>query len=301
MIWQNRSAYLTAVAKIAGRDREPGNRRRQREGVVAGYWQRYCAKNDTIGFFGPLGWGSVRDDGPAVAVRSRGLISARAVHFEAWCLEALARAIGTPAVVPHNRRPELELREQLAARDDTPGIRALDRLEAARADVVDARGCDALLGALDHFDAGLEELTGAPPAPSEAGPEGGRTPLYLDCMRDLDAGSDHALAARAAAVFADHGPAWPLLVFQSADVQIAATELAALQAGDFLAVVSDFHPGNPLTQSLFSARHPEPERFRAQWHADVGTPILAPVMMRNPLMRVTSRNIPTPPIQTTST
>ena len=38
--------------------------------------------------------------------------------------------------------------------------------------------------------------------------------------------------------------------------------------------------------------HPDPERFRAEWHADVGEPILAPVMMRNPVMRMTSRNIP---------
>lgn len=72
--WQNRSAYRTAVAKIAGRGAEPGSKRRQRDGVVAGYWQRYCAKNDTVGFFGPLAWGTIRDEGPAVALRSRGLV-----------------------------------------------------------------------------------------------------------------------------------------------------------------------------------------------------------------------------------
>ena len=63
VIWQNRSAYETAVAKIAGRGAESGNRRRQRDGVVAGYWQRYCSKNDTVGFFGPLSWGAIRGDG----------------------------------------------------------------------------------------------------------------------------------------------------------------------------------------------------------------------------------------------
>ncbi len=152
VIWQNRSAYRTAVAKIAGRGGEPGNRRRQRDGVVAGYWQRYCAKNDTVGFFGPLAWGSIRDHGPAVAVRSGGLIASREVHFESWCLQALARAIGTPAVVPHNRRPELELHEQLESRHDAAGLRALDRLEAARADGRSgATGCDALLGALEDI------------------------------------------------------------------------------------------------------------------------------------------------------
>jgi hypothetical protein len=41
VIWQSRSAYRTAVAKIAGRGAEPGSKRRRRDGVVAGYWQRY--------------------------------------------------------------------------------------------------------------------------------------------------------------------------------------------------------------------------------------------------------------------
>jgi Lantibiotic dehydratase, N terminus len=100
VIWQNRSAYRTAVAKIAGAGAGSGSKRRQREGVVAGYWQRYCAKNDTVGFFGPLAWGEVCDHGPAVDVRSGALVASREVHFESWCLEALAHAAGTDAVVP---------------------------------------------------------------------------------------------------------------------------------------------------------------------------------------------------------
>ena len=372
VIWQNRSAYRTAVAKIAGRAAEAGSKRRQRDGVVAGYWQRYCSKNDTVGFFGPLAWGTIRDEGPAVAVRSRGLIAEREVHFESWCLEALARAIETPAVVPLNRRPEAALREQLEAVGDAHGLRALDDLEQARALVAEATGCDGLLAALDSFDETLERLTGEPPVRGEEAAEGGRTPLYLDCMRDLDVdlgpamvaelsrslpllfeasrwwcgrifahaqkvlseavgdgllepqferafdalwqlprllagertelqdrcaallatGDDGTIAARAEAVFADHGPAWPLSVFQSADVQIAAADLAAIERGEFLAVVGDFHPGNPLTQSLFSTRFPDPVRFRAMWHADFGQPVLALVLRRNPSIRVTSRNIP---------
>ena len=371
VIWQNRSAYRTAVAKIAGRGAESGSKRRQRDGVVAGYWQRYCSKNDTVGFFGPLAWGTIRDAGPAVAVRSRGLIASRVVHFESWCVEALARAIDTPAVVPLNRRPEVELRAQLEALDDERGLRALDRLEESRAAVASAKGCGELLAALDSFDECLERLTGAPPVRDEEAAEGGRTPLYLDCMRDLDvdlgpavvkelAGSlpvlfeasrwwcgrilahaqrilsealgdgplepqferafdalwelprrlagereelqarcqtllgpdrDATIAAQAQTVFADHCPAWPLSVFQSADVQIAAADLAAIEAGDFLAVVGDFHPGNPLTQSLFSTRFPDPNRFRDLWHADVGQPVLALILRRNPSIRVTSRNI----------
>ena len=378
VIWQNPSAYRTAVAKIAGRGAEPGSRRRQRDGVVAGYWQRYCSKNDTVGFFGPLAWGTIRDDGPAVAVRSRGLVAAREVHFESWCLEALAEAIDPTLVVPLNRRPELELREQLEERGDAAGLRALDQLEHARAGVAGAADCESLLTALDAFDACLSDLTGERPVPGDDRAEGGRTPLYLDCMRDLDldvgpglvaelagslpllfeaarwwcgrsfalghailadalsgspdeqqlaplvtplfeafwrlprhlgpevselqrrcaalleAGDDATLATRAAASFADHGPAWPYSVFQSADVQIAAADVAAIEAGHFLAVIGDFHPGNPLIQALFSSRFPEPERFRAQWHADVGTPVVQPILMRSPGMRLSARNIPDP-------
>ena len=375
VIWQNRSAYRTAVAKIAGRGAEPGSKRRQRDGVVAGYWQRYCSKNDTVGFFGPLAWGTIRDEGPAVAVRSRGLIAEREVHFEGWCLEALARAIDPSLVVPLNRRPELALRGELEARGDGDGLHALQRLEGARARVAQAPDNEALLAALDAFDVCMEELTGEAPAPTEEGAEGGRTPLYLDCLRDLDvdlgpalvaelagslpllfeasrwwcgrsfalgrrivaealgenpeeqplaplvghlfgalwqlpkllapevpelqrrcasvldASDDTTIVARAVETFADHGPAWPLSVFQSVDVQIAATDLAAIEAGEFLAVVGDFHPGNPLTQALFSTRFPDTERFRTIWHADVGEPIVAPILMRSPGIRLSARNI----------
>lgn len=186
VIWQNRSAYRTAVAKIAGSDGRSGSKRRQRDGVVAGYWQRYCAKNDTVGFFGPLAWGQIRADGPALAVRSGVLVASRQVHFESWCLEALMAAVGTDAVVPLNRRPEVELRGQLEALDDAAALAVLDRVEAARLEVAEASAVDELLAALDGFDSLIEELTGQPPAPAEDGAEGGRTPLYLDCMRDLE-------------------------------------------------------------------------------------------------------------------
>lgn len=59
-------------------------------------------------------------------------------------------------------------------------------MESARAAVADATGGEALVAALESFDACFEELTGAPAALGEEGVEGGRTPLYLDCMRDLD-------------------------------------------------------------------------------------------------------------------
>jgi hypothetical protein len=86
------------------------------------------------------------------------------------------------------------------------------------------------------------------------------------------------IGTRAAAAFADYAPAWPVSVYQSADVQIAAPSLAALNAGDYLCVVGDFHPGaNPLGQGMFATRHPDRERFLGAIASDVGTlPFLIP-------------------------
>nr|BFE70233.1 hypothetical protein GCM10020092_035340 [Actinoplanes digitatis] len=61
--WQNRAvigsgirSFLAWRPSVAGRTSMP----RQREELVAHYWQRFCVKNDTIGFFGPVGWGADR-------------------------------------------------------------------------------------------------------------------------------------------------------------------------------------------------------------------------------------------------
>lgn len=186
--WQNRPALLTQVEPIAHAVHQSGSKRRRREAVVANYWQRYCAKNDMIGFFGPLAWGRIHDDGPAVEIRSRGLISQREVHFETWCIDALAGQIDPALRVPLRLRPERELRNQIEQLDDPAvrqrGLKLLDRLEAARDVVAAARG-DGLVPALEGFDDTFLAVTGDHPVRPE-GWAGGRTPLYLDCMRDLD-------------------------------------------------------------------------------------------------------------------
>jgi hypothetical protein len=155
LAWQNRQALATQVYPIARAVRQSGSKRRRREAVIANYWQRYCAKNDMIGFFGPLAWGRIRDDGPAVAARSRGLIAQREVHVETWCMEAVARQMDPAIRVPLRLHPEREMRAQIerlgdpAAREQA--IHVLDRLETAREAVAAARGDD-LVAALDAFD-----------------------------------------------------------------------------------------------------------------------------------------------------
>src|SRR5215472_1052807 len=133
--WQNRAAMRNAVGKIADGALAPGSRQRKREEVVASYWQRYCAKNDTIGFFGPLAWGRAADDGPAVQASCGRLVSESAVHFEAWAIQALAEALDPGLTVPAGPHSERNLRTQLER--SRPGLRdrglaALDRLERCR-------------------------------------------------------------------------------------------------------------------------------------------------------------------------
>ncbi|MEU3451058.1 lantibiotic dehydratase [Streptomyces thermolilacinus] len=95
--WQNRPVLTSGVAPFlawtptaAGRTSMP----RQREELVAHYWQRFCVKNDTIGFFGPVGWGRWDLGRRDIAVDpGEGLIAATEVYFAGWAIDALAARI----------------------------------------------------------------------------------------------------------------------------------------------------------------------------------------------------------------
>ena len=67
---------------------------RGRELVVASYLQRYCLKNDTIGFFGPVGWASVGQEVPGlVVVPGEQLLARRTTYFEVWAIDKVAAEI----------------------------------------------------------------------------------------------------------------------------------------------------------------------------------------------------------------
>lgn len=94
--WQNRSAVIKAIDPL-WRKEEGGprnSRQRQREELVASYWQRYCAKNDTIGFFGPVGWGRFVPEVEYIRANPGAqLVSNRQTYWEAWAIDALAATI----------------------------------------------------------------------------------------------------------------------------------------------------------------------------------------------------------------
>src|ERR1700761_3205859 len=70
--WQNRAAVHSALDSLLRRSTDETSRtsrHRQHEELVASYIARYALKNDTIGFFGPVGWAQFISDGPPVALK----------------------------------------------------------------------------------------------------------------------------------------------------------------------------------------------------------------------------------------
>ncbi|MGW1430243.1 lantibiotic dehydratase [Streptomyces sp. NPDC002431] len=89
-----------------------GRRRRYLRRSLAAYVSRYCAKNDTIGFFGPSVWGTW-GTGPTRVTPAGRAPRSRDVYLELWAVRALARALRLrhgldPWVVPH-LAPSLDL------------------------------------------------------------------------------------------------------------------------------------------------------------------------------------------------
>jgi hypothetical protein len=101
--WQNPAVLREAVRPLARGDSGRRNQYvRRKERVVTRYWARYCAKNDTIGFFGPVCWADLRPDGPFASVApGSALVGRRSVHLEPWAVDELAAVFSAdPAVRP---------------------------------------------------------------------------------------------------------------------------------------------------------------------------------------------------------
>ncbi|BCL17299.1 lantibiotic dehydratase [Micromonospora sagamiensis] len=98
--WQNPGALDTGFDTLLRRDPETvprTGRHRKTEALVTSYLHRYCAKNDTIGFFGPLRWARI-DPEQTVPVRAvhDGTTGDRTLYLEGWALAALGRALAPP-------------------------------------------------------------------------------------------------------------------------------------------------------------------------------------------------------------
>lgn len=135
--WQNPGVLTTLDRLVTGGPDQPRTvRRRDREKALLRYWQRYCAKSETIGFFGPVSWGTV-DPSAATSVRlGPGLVRDRAVFFEAWALieygEALAADLEVRRWWPPALRPHLSVDGRLLRRP----MRAPEELSAVDAQLL---------------------------------------------------------------------------------------------------------------------------------------------------------------------
>lgn len=140
--WQNPGA-MTALDKLAAADPEgpSTSKRREREKLVARYWSRYCGKNDSIGFFGPVCWVSVTDSVDGLrGAPGPNLVRRRVVNFEWWALTAFADHYADDPTVrcwfPVTRQPHHELRDDVLVRPGHPPLRLnpADRAVLALAD-----------------------------------------------------------------------------------------------------------------------------------------------------------------------
>src|ERR1700678_341266 len=104
LTWQNPVlAQLLLDVGVGGPRR---SQERQRELTIASYLQRYCLKNDTISFFGPVGW-ACADPGTAgmVVTPGRQLIARRTTYFEVWAIDKVAAALAAQGRVAGWLRP----------------------------------------------------------------------------------------------------------------------------------------------------------------------------------------------------
>lgn len=126
VIWQNIRAFETAVRGIAAAsdDSIRNQQRRHREELIANYVQRYCAKNDTIGFFGPVAWGRIESgDSLLHLVPGPSLLKSRHTYFENWALDRLASALslieGMDWWIPPRLAPHISVE---GSRMSNPGV-----------------------------------------------------------------------------------------------------------------------------------------------------------------------------------
>jgi len=94
--WQNHRLMGGTIRSFLQWDPAKENRsfrHRQREELIASYWQRYCVKNDTIGFFGPSGWGKLGGCGRTRFAPGERMLRSSEVFFEAWAIDRLAAVI----------------------------------------------------------------------------------------------------------------------------------------------------------------------------------------------------------------
>ncbi|MFC5287301.1 lantibiotic dehydratase [Actinokineospora guangxiensis] len=151
--WQNPSVLLALHGLVNGKPQR-NVRRRDREKALLRYWQRYCGKSETIGFFGPVCWMRVEEGVAPLTVAPGGASPrGRRVFFEAWAVAAFADRLAEDVAVrrwwPVRPRPHVSVEGQSAVVPLLPPV-PLTAVEAAVLALCDGRP------AKDVADAGIQ-------------------------------------------------------------------------------------------------------------------------------------------------
>ncbi|MFI6321744.1 thioesterase domain-containing protein [Nonomuraea sp. NPDC050556] len=154
LTWQNRNALLSLDGLVRGGPDQARNRdRRARELMLAKYWQRYCAKNETIGFFGPVSWSTIDPQAPAISVRvGPELVRERLVGFEDWAIRAFAAAYRH--LLPVALQPQLALDGRHLLRPAQPPL-PVSAAEAAVLALCDGRRTASMIASEAAGQAGI--------------------------------------------------------------------------------------------------------------------------------------------------
>lgn len=108
LLWQNPSAVTETLNKAHTLSPTQTNRKaRQVRQLIMRYLQRYCAKNDTIGFFGPVGWGTWNHREKALVQPGASLLASQTVSFEPWAIDAFAKEWSKDPAFLHDLAPRL--------------------------------------------------------------------------------------------------------------------------------------------------------------------------------------------------
>ncbi|ACU72335.1 Lantibiotic dehydratase domain protein [Catenulispora acidiphila DSM 44928] len=226
--WQNPDVVRNCLDRVAA-DGPRSRKNRKQEVVIASYLQRYCLKNDTIGFFGPFGWarfdaidGSEGDSVGLIATPGPSLLSRRTAYFEDWAVSALADQLADRPDVWPRLRPRLAPAAAITGRTVRLPFRRAVTLTAAQARVIGL--CD---GARTVAD-----LAGTPPDPAVAAALlqlRAAGVLRIDLAGALTARPEHDLAERIAAL---DDPAVCERAREPLDRLVTARDAVADAAGD---------------------------------------------------------------------
>jgi len=140
LLWQNPRVVTLSVdwlLRSAGSVRHRNARRRASEHTVAKYLQRYHAKNESVGFFGPVVWGEFRQqDGRSEIRPGPGVRGRQRVYFEDWAIDAIGRAFAAEPEIAGQLPPALAFGVTRIGRVLVRPDGTMTRLTAGQAGVV---------------------------------------------------------------------------------------------------------------------------------------------------------------------